>query len=122
MEFCLRSAGWSTTTDKDDAHEQKDDNCRKLQNGYPELFFGISHDTKQADDADSDEEYNDPDCDVYFSSPAPPLDCETSDDEFEWKHDSLGYVSVGSRLQFDFVLLPIERRNSSPLRSPRMDR
>ena len=76
--ICLLSTGWSAAADENQAHEQEYDDRRKLQNGHPEFFFCVSHDTKQADDADSNEEYDDPDGDVYFSSPAPPLDCEAS--------------------------------------------
>ena len=60
---------------EDNAHEEENYNRRKLQDRNPKFFFGVSHDTEQADNADGDEEYNDPDADVYILSPRPPLDC-----------------------------------------------
>jgi len=94
--FCLRSTGWSTTTDEDHTHEQENNDRRKLQDRDPELLFGVPEDTEQTDDANREEEHNDPDSDVYLSSSAPPLDCKTSDDEFEWKDDGLNEVSGDS--------------------------
>lgn len=89
LELCLRSARGSTTTDEDHTHEEEDNDRRELQDRDPELFFGVSHDTEQADNADGDEEYNDPDRDVYLLSPRPPLDRKTGNNEFERKNNSL---------------------------------
>jgi hypothetical protein len=99
LSVCLLSVGWSTAADEDHTHEKEDDNCRKLQDGNPEFFFGVSHDTEQADNADGEEEHNDPNGDVHILSPFPPLDRKTSDNEFEWKDDSLGNKLVESPRQ-----------------------
>lgn len=88
MRFLL-SVGWTTATDEDNAHEQEDDDRGELQDRDPELLFGVSENTKQADDADCEEEHDNPDGNVYVSSAFPPLDGETSNDEFERKYNSL---------------------------------
>lgn len=53
---CLLSVGWSTATDEDHTHEQENNDRRELQNRDPEFLFGIPKNTKQADDADCEEE------------------------------------------------------------------
>lgn len=89
LRRCLLSVGWTTTAYEDDTHEQEDDNRGKLQNRDPELLLSVSEDTEQADDADCEEENDNPNGDVDVSGSLPPLDGETSNDEFEWKNDSL---------------------------------
>lgn len=104
----LRSVGRSTTADEDHTHEQEDHDRRKLQDRNPEFFFGVSHDTEQTDNADSDEEYDDPDSDVDILSPFPPLDRKTSDNKFEWKNDSLCNMLEAIRRQADWEIYPLE--------------
>ena len=118
---CLLSTGWATTADEDNTHEEEDDDGRELQDRDPELLFGVSENTKQADDADCEEENDDPDGNVYVSSPLPPLHGETSNDEFEWKNNSLPEIRLQSCLGAS-VYSPIEKHSSNPLQSPRKDR
>lgn len=60
--ICVEVAGGGTaTTDKNDGDNHEDDNGSELEDGTPELFFGIAQGTKDVDDNDEYPEDCDPD-------------------------------------------------------------
>lgn len=84
--LAIQTIGRSSTACKDDAHDHEDDDSSQFQYRDEELLLGVSEHAEDADDDNHEEEYGDPDGHVDLESPV--CDCETGDDEFEWKDDS----------------------------------